>query len=242
MCRHADATPDNIALRGATDQWTCLQLRDASMRYAGALAAAGPSPGGRVLLAAPVPEFVVAYLGIQAAACVVVPVNTMSTRLRSSTFSAMPDAHWRSHGTSSAPPSRRRPRRSRCLSGAVPECAGHRCPCRRCRPGPRRDRGHPVHVGHQGAAEGRPTHRREPVVRRGDRRRAQPCLERRPHRHRTSAVPRVRPDLGHDGDPDRGWHESGCPPTRSRASSGSSTRCPRARPGRSSSGPSTVRP
>lgn len=38
-------------------------------------------PGDRVLLAAPsVPEFVVAYLGIQAAGCVVVPVNTMSTR------------------------------------------------------------------------------------------------------------------------------------------------------------------
>ncbi|MFH8492655.1 AMP-binding protein [Streptomyces coeruleorubidus] len=81
VCRHAAATPDNIALRGATDQWTYLQLRDASMRYAGALAAAGLSPGDRVLLAAPsVPEFVVAYLGIQAAGCVVVPVNTMSTR------------------------------------------------------------------------------------------------------------------------------------------------------------------
>ena len=38
-------------------------------------------PASRVLLAAPsVPEFVVAYLGIQAAGCVVVPVNTMSTR------------------------------------------------------------------------------------------------------------------------------------------------------------------
>ncbi|MGF0177163.1 class I adenylate-forming enzyme family protein [Streptomyces sp. Marseille-Q5077] len=81
VCRHAAATPDNIALRGATDQWTYLQLRDASLRYAGALVAAGLSPGDRVLLAAPsVPEFVVAYLGIQAAGCVVVPVNTMSTR------------------------------------------------------------------------------------------------------------------------------------------------------------------
>ncbi|MFF4397079.1 AMP-binding protein [Streptomyces sp. NPDC001480] len=38
-------------------------------------------PGDRVLFAAPsVPEFVVAYLGIQAAGCVVVPVNTMATR------------------------------------------------------------------------------------------------------------------------------------------------------------------
>jgi long-chain acyl-CoA synthetase len=81
VCRHAAATPDSIALRGAADQWTYLKLRDASVRYAGALAAAGLTPGDRVLLAAPsVPEFVVAYLGIQAAGCVVVPVNTMVTR------------------------------------------------------------------------------------------------------------------------------------------------------------------
>lgn len=47
----------------------------------GALDAAGLTPGDRVLLVAPsVPEFVVAYMGIQAAGCVVVPVNTMSTR------------------------------------------------------------------------------------------------------------------------------------------------------------------
>ncbi|MEV0976506.1 AMP-binding protein [Streptomyces sp. NPDC049915] len=81
VCRHAAATPDSIALRGAVDQWTYRQLRDASAGYAGALAAAGLCPGDRVLLAAPsVPEFVVAYLGIQAAGCVVVPVNTMVTR------------------------------------------------------------------------------------------------------------------------------------------------------------------
>ncbi|MDX2590828.1 MULTISPECIES: AMP-binding protein [Streptomyces] len=81
VCRHAAAAPESVALRGAVDQWTYRQLRDASARYAGALAAAGLSPGDRVLVAAPsVPEFVVAYLGIQAAGCVVVPVNTMVTR------------------------------------------------------------------------------------------------------------------------------------------------------------------
>ncbi|SEB61571.1 AMP-binding protein [Streptomyces sp. PAN_FS17] len=81
VCRHAAAAPDSIALRGGTDEWTYRQLHHASVGYAGALAAAGLSPGDRVLLAAPsVPEFVVAYLGIQAAGCVVVPVNTMSTR------------------------------------------------------------------------------------------------------------------------------------------------------------------
>ncbi|MFJ8364118.1 hypothetical protein [Streptomyces sp. NPDC093984] len=40
VCRHAAATPDSIALRGAADEWTYLQLRGASVRYAGALAAA----------------------------------------------------------------------------------------------------------------------------------------------------------------------------------------------------------
>ncbi|MGV9863965.1 AMP-binding protein [Rhodococcus koreensis] len=81
VSRHADATPDNIALRGADSTLTYGQLRAASTRYAGALTEAGLSPGDRILLAAPsVPEFVVAYLGIQAAGCVVVPVNTMSTR------------------------------------------------------------------------------------------------------------------------------------------------------------------
>ena len=67
VSRHADATPGNIALRGADSTLTYGQLRDASTRYAGALTRAGLSPGSRVLLAAPsVPEFVVAYLGIQA--------------------------------------------------------------------------------------------------------------------------------------------------------------------------------
>ncbi|TQC45854.1 AMP-dependent synthetase [Rhodococcus sp. WS4] len=81
VSRHAGAMPDNIALRGVDSALTYGQLHAASTRYAGALTEAGLSPGDRILLAAPsVPEFVVAYLGIQAAGCVVVPVNTMSTR------------------------------------------------------------------------------------------------------------------------------------------------------------------
>ncbi|MCZ4605100.1 AMP-binding protein [Streptomyces sp. Lzd4kr] len=117
--RHATAAPNSIALRGGTDEWPYRQLHHASVGYAGALAAAGLSPGDRVLLAAPsVPEFVVAYLGIQAAGCVVVPVNTMSTRApRSTTFSATPHVRWRSPGTPSAPLSPRRPRHSTYPSG-----------------------------------------------------------------------------------------------------------------------------
>ncbi|MCQ4122083.1 AMP-binding protein [Rhodococcus tibetensis] len=81
VCRHADTTPDNIALRGADSTLTYRELQIASTTYAAALQAADISPGDRVLLAAPsVPEFVVAYLAIQAAGGVVVPVNTMSTR------------------------------------------------------------------------------------------------------------------------------------------------------------------
>ncbi|MBF6457090.1 AMP-binding protein [Nocardia cyriacigeorgica] len=78
---HAETAPDSVALRSERGEWTYRQLHRLASRYAGALAAAGLSPGDRVLLAAPsVPEFVVAYLGIQAAGCVAVPVNTMSTR------------------------------------------------------------------------------------------------------------------------------------------------------------------
>ncbi|MEV0948266.1 AMP-binding protein [Rhodococcus sp. NPDC049939] len=78
--RHSDTTPDNIALRGSDSALTYRQLLTAAVRYAGALADAGLCAGDRVLLAAPsVPEFVIAYMGIQAAGCVAVPVNTMST-------------------------------------------------------------------------------------------------------------------------------------------------------------------
>ncbi|WP_072688197.1 AMP-binding protein [Rhodococcus marinonascens] len=81
VSHHSDTTPDNIALRGADSTLTYQQLLTEAVRYAGTLIEAGLSPGDRVLLAAPsVPEFVVAYLGVQAAGCVVVPVNTMSTR------------------------------------------------------------------------------------------------------------------------------------------------------------------
>ncbi|WP_280184253.1 class I adenylate-forming enzyme family protein [Nocardia cyriacigeorgica] len=78
---HAETAPDTVALRCERGEWTYRQLHRHAVRYGGALVAAGLRPGDRVLLAAPsVPEFVVAYMGIQAAGCVVVPVNTMSTR------------------------------------------------------------------------------------------------------------------------------------------------------------------
>ncbi|HZE39329.1 MAG TPA: AMP-binding protein [Stackebrandtia sp.] len=80
VCRNAAAHPDAVALRGGDDHWTYRQLRDAGLAYVQALADTGIAVGDRVLLTAPsVPEFVVAYLGIQAAGAVVVPVNTMAT-------------------------------------------------------------------------------------------------------------------------------------------------------------------
>ncbi|MGZ4587735.1 MAG: class I adenylate-forming enzyme family protein [Mycobacteriaceae bacterium] len=84
--QHADATPENIALRGGPpdaepDLWTYRRLRDAALHYGAELRAVGVTPGDRVLLVAPsVPEFVVAYMGIQVAGGVAVTVNTMSTR------------------------------------------------------------------------------------------------------------------------------------------------------------------
>src|ERR1700752_68397 len=81
VLRHAGTDPDHIALRGAQGSWTYAQLRDAALAYAQALRTQGTGPGDRVLLIAPtVPEFVIAYLGIQALGAVVVPVNPMSTR------------------------------------------------------------------------------------------------------------------------------------------------------------------
>src|ERR1700747_1292408 len=82
VLRRADADPDHIALRGAQRSWTYAQLRDAALAYARSLHARGIGPGDRVLLIAPtVPEFVITYLGIAALGAVVVPVNTMSTRV-----------------------------------------------------------------------------------------------------------------------------------------------------------------
>jgi long-chain acyl-CoA synthetase len=82
VLRHAGVDPDRIALRGAQRDWTYAQLRDTALTYAQALRAHGIGPGDRVLLIAPtVPEFVIAYFGIAALGAVVVPVNTMSTRV-----------------------------------------------------------------------------------------------------------------------------------------------------------------
>ncbi|MGW8654976.1 AMP-binding protein, partial [Nocardia salmonicida] len=81
--RHADTHPDTVAVRGEScgpgefAAWTYHQLRSRSINYAAALVASGLRVGDRVLLVAPsVPEFVVAYLGIQVVGAVVVPVNT----------------------------------------------------------------------------------------------------------------------------------------------------------------------
>lgn len=71
--------PDSIALRDPSGNVSYAQLLDAARRLAGSLRALGVQTGHRVVLLAPaVPEFVIAYLGIQAAGAVLVPMNTMS--------------------------------------------------------------------------------------------------------------------------------------------------------------------
>ncbi|WP_030347566.1 class I adenylate-forming enzyme family protein [Streptomyces sp. NRRL S-1022] len=177
VCRHAAAAPDDVALRGAGGRWTYRRLYDGSTRYAGALAAAGLSPGDRVLLAVPsVPEFVVAYLGIQAAGCVVVQVNTMATRAE--VACVLGDA-----GCSLAVA-------WHALGPAVAEAAASLgVPFRTLHPG--------ASLGEAGPAD---------VIdrdRRGDRRPVRPRHEHRPYRHRAAAVPCVRAGGGHDGDADR---------------------------------------
>lgn len=81
VLRHAVATPEAIAIRDSRGNWTYANLLAAARSFASLIRRHGVAPGDRVLLVAPsVPEFIVAYLGIQAAGAVVVPMNTMSTR------------------------------------------------------------------------------------------------------------------------------------------------------------------
>ncbi len=78
--RWAGATPDAVALRDARGDVSYAVLSSAARRCAAALADRGVRHGDRVLLLAPAaPEFVVAYLGLQAAGAVVVPMNTVAT-------------------------------------------------------------------------------------------------------------------------------------------------------------------
>ncbi|MBA3866350.1 MAG: long-chain fatty acid--CoA ligase [Solirubrobacterales bacterium] len=78
--RHAREAPERPALRGGGSEWTYGQLAAAAGRFGAALAANGVGPGDRVMLMAPsVPEFVIAYLGIQAIGAVAVTPNVMST-------------------------------------------------------------------------------------------------------------------------------------------------------------------
>ena len=78
---HASATPDRVALRAGSDEWSYGRLRERAGAVATTLAAEGVSPGDRVLLVGPtVPEFAAAYYGLHAAGAIAVTPNTMSTR------------------------------------------------------------------------------------------------------------------------------------------------------------------
>ena len=79
--RWAGETPDAVALRDAGGDLSYAILLDAVRRFAAVLGEWGVRRGDRVLLLAPaVPEFVVAYLAIQAAGAVLVPMNTVATK------------------------------------------------------------------------------------------------------------------------------------------------------------------
>ncbi len=78
--RWAAETPEAIALRDARGDLTYAALQESARRFAASLQRLGVAPGDRVVLLAPaVPEFVIAYLGIQAAGAVLVPMNTMAS-------------------------------------------------------------------------------------------------------------------------------------------------------------------
>ncbi|MDQ2851776.1 MAG: long-chain fatty acid--CoA ligase [Actinomycetota bacterium] len=81
ILRHAAEERGRIALRDERGDWTYGDVAGAAEAFGADLQASGMAPGTHMVLIAPsVPEFVVAYLGIAAAGCVVIPMNTMSVR------------------------------------------------------------------------------------------------------------------------------------------------------------------
>ncbi|TCP51899.1 long-chain acyl-CoA synthetase [Tamaricihabitans halophyticus] len=79
--RHSVAMPEALAVRDERGDWTYGDLLAGATAFGAGLHRQGVKPGSRLVFIAPsVPEFVVAYLGIQAAGCVVVPMNTMASR------------------------------------------------------------------------------------------------------------------------------------------------------------------
>ena len=77
---HAITAPDSVALRGPDGVITYRDLAARALEYGGLLRDRGVEPGDRVIFVGPsVDEFVIAYLGIQAAGATVVPVNPLCT-------------------------------------------------------------------------------------------------------------------------------------------------------------------
>lgn len=80
VLRHAQESPDSTAIRHSTGNTTYARLRDDVLRLSAVIRDHGVRHGDRVLLSATTsPEFVLAYLAVQALGATVVPVNTMAT-------------------------------------------------------------------------------------------------------------------------------------------------------------------
>lgn len=80
LMEHAAARPDAIAVRGPDSIYTYGQLKDGILAYAGMLRERGIERGDRVLFICPsVPEFAVAYLGINAVGAIALPANPLCT-------------------------------------------------------------------------------------------------------------------------------------------------------------------
>jgi len=79
MWKHADSTPDAIALRVGDAEWSYAETRACILRAAAFLRDHGARAGGRVLIVLPTsPEFVWTYYGALSLGAVAVTVNTMS--------------------------------------------------------------------------------------------------------------------------------------------------------------------
>ena len=80
VLEHAAGRPDAIAVRGPDSVYTYGQLKDGILAYAGMLRERGIERGDRVLFICPsVPEFAVAYLGVNAVGAIALPANPLCT-------------------------------------------------------------------------------------------------------------------------------------------------------------------
>ena len=195
--------PEHAALRMDDLVLSYAQLREAAGRMSALLASLGVEPGDRVGLMLPnVPAFPIAFYGALAAGAIVVPMNPLLKSREVSYYLGDSGAKvvvaW--HAAAGEAAKGAADAGAQMIAAETPDLSGLLADTQRGagRVGPRRRRrrGHPVHLGHDRAAQGRRAHPRRAGPQRGARR--ADAVRRQPGRRDhglPAAVPRVRADL-----------------------------------------------